>query len=84
MSELKIFSGRANRALAEQICKEANVPLGEAAIQTFSDGELWVKYVENIRGDDVFIIQPTQPPADDGFPGCGLRDPGRCGKGLHP
>jgi ribose-phosphate pyrophosphokinase len=65
MSELKIFSGRANRPLAERICREANIPLGEAAIQTFSDGELWVKYVENIRGDDVFIIQPTQPPAEN-------------------
>jgi ribose-phosphate pyrophosphokinase len=65
MSELKIFSGRANRPLAEKICTEAKVPLGEASIQTFSDGEIWVKYVENIRGDDVFIIQPTQPPADN-------------------
>jgi ribose-phosphate pyrophosphokinase len=65
MSELKIFSGRANRPLAERICTEANVPLGEAALQTFSDGEIWVKFVENIRGDDVFIIQPTQPPADN-------------------
>jgi ribose-phosphate pyrophosphokinase len=65
VSELKIFSGRANRPLAEQICKEAKVPLGEATIQTFSDGELWVKYIENIRGDDVFIIQPTQPPAEN-------------------
>ena len=65
MSELKIFSGRSNRPLAEQICIEAKVPLGEAAFQTFSDGELWVKYIENIRGDDIFIIQPTQPPAEN-------------------
>jgi ribose-phosphate pyrophosphokinase len=65
MSELKIFSGRANRPLAERICAEANVPLGKATIQTFSDGEIWVKYVENIRGDDIFIIQPTQPPAEN-------------------
>ena len=65
MSELKIFSGRANRPLAKQICSEAEVTIGEAAIQNFSDGEIWVKYVENIRGDDVFIIQPTQPPADN-------------------
>jgi ribose-phosphate pyrophosphokinase len=65
MSELKIFSGRANRPLAERICGEAGIPLGEASIQTFSDGEIWVKYIENIRGDDVFIIQPTQPPADN-------------------
>jgi ribose-phosphate pyrophosphokinase len=65
MSELKIFSGRSNRSLAEKICHEANVPLGEVSIKTFSDGEIWIKYVENIRGDDVFIIQPTQPPADN-------------------
>jgi ribose-phosphate pyrophosphokinase len=65
MSELKIFSGRSNIHLAQKICNEAKVPLGEAHIQTFSDGELWVKYVENIRGDDVFIIQPTQPPAEN-------------------
>jgi ribose-phosphate pyrophosphokinase len=65
MSELKIFSGRSNRPLADEICKNAKVPLGAAAFQTFSDGELWVKYIENIRGDDVFIIQPTQPPAEN-------------------
>ena len=65
MSELKIFSGRSNRPLAKQICTEAKIPLGEVAFQTFSDGELWVKFIENIRGDDVFIIQPTQPPAEN-------------------
>jgi ribose-phosphate pyrophosphokinase len=65
MSELKIFSGRSNRPLAEQICIKAKIPLGEVAFQTFSDGELWVKFIENIRGDDVFIIQPTQPPAEN-------------------
>ena len=65
MSELKIFSGRSNRALAEQICSEANIPLGIAEIQNFSDGEIWSKFSENVRGDDVFIIQSTQPPADN-------------------
>ena len=65
MSELKIFSGRANRPLAERICEEAGVPLGETEIENFSDGEIWVKYTENIRGADVFIIQPTQPPSDN-------------------
>jgi len=65
MSELKIFSGRSNRPLAKHICAEAKIPLGEVSFQTFSDGELWVKFVENIRGDDVFIIQPTQPPAEN-------------------
>lgn len=65
MSELKIFSGRANLPLAQKICEAAKVPLGQAIIKNFSDGEIWVKYVENIRGDDVFIIQPTQPPAEN-------------------
>lgn len=65
MSELKIFSGRANRPLAEEICKEAKIPLGISEIQNFSDGEIWSKFSENIRGDDVFIIQSTQPPADN-------------------
>lgn len=65
MSELKIFSGRSNRPLAKRICEEAKISLGEVAFQTFSDGELWVKFVENIRGDDIFIIQPTQPPAEN-------------------
>jgi ribose-phosphate pyrophosphokinase len=65
MSELMIFSGRSNRPLAENICAEANVPMGNAIIQTFSDGELWVKYSQNIRGADVFIIQSTQAPAEN-------------------
>ncbi|MEK7670160.1 MAG: ribose-phosphate pyrophosphokinase, partial [Bacteroidota bacterium] len=65
MSELKIFSGRGNRPLAERISKEAGLPLGHLDIQNFSDGEIWVKYSDNIRGDDVFIIQSTQPPADN-------------------
>ncbi len=64
-SELKIFSGRANRPLAEKICEDAGVPLGKVEIQNFSDGEIWAKYSENIRGDDVYVIQPTHPPADN-------------------
>ncbi|MEP0822400.1 MAG: ribose-phosphate pyrophosphokinase [Ignavibacterium sp.] len=65
MSTLKIFSGRSNDALARGISREADVELGEVEIKNFSDGEVWVKYADNIRGDDVFIIQPTQPPADN-------------------
>ncbi|MBI5464098.1 MAG: ribose-phosphate pyrophosphokinase [Ignavibacteriales bacterium] len=65
MDELKIFSGRANQKLAEQICREAGVPLGHTEIQNFSDGEIWVKFTDNIRGADVFIVQPTQPPSDN-------------------
>jgi ribose-phosphate pyrophosphokinase len=65
MSKLKIFSGRANRPLAERISKEAGVELGQLEIKNFSDGEIWVKYSDNIRGDDVFIVQPTPPPAEN-------------------
>ena len=64
-SELKIFSGRSNRQLAEKICTDAGVPLGKVDIQNFSDGEIWVKYSENIRGDDVYVIQSTHPPAEN-------------------
>ena len=65
MSDLKIFSGRANRPLAERIAKTAGMPLGRIELRNFSDGEIWVKYTDNIRGDDVFIVQSTQPPADN-------------------
>ena len=64
MSKLKIFSGRANLPLAERIARSADVGLGEVIIRNFSDGEIWAKYSDNIRGYDVFIIQSTQPPAD--------------------
>ena len=62
---LKIFSGNANRPLAEEICRYLRVPLGAAEVGRFSDGELRVKISENVRGDDVFIIQPTCPPVND-------------------
>src|SRR5256885_1591984 len=62
--ELKIFSGSANRDLAERICKYVGVPLGRATISSFPDGETYVRIEENIRGHDVFIIQPTCPPTD--------------------
>lgn len=62
---LKIFSGSAHPGLAERIAQEAGVGLGSVERKRFSDGELWVKFTENIRGCDVFLIQPTQPPADN-------------------
>lgn len=65
MREMKIFTGRSNRLLAEKITKAAGQPLGKCDIRNFSDGELWVKYIENIRGSDVFIIQSTNPPSDN-------------------
>jgi len=62
--ELKIFSGTANRDLAERICKYVGVPLGQATVKSFPDGETYVRIEENIRGHDVFIIQPTCPPTN--------------------
>jgi len=64
-NDMKIFSGTANRPLAERIAKELRQPLGKLLFKRFSDGELWVKYDENIRGVDVFIVQPTNPPAEN-------------------
>src|SRR5579875_2463447 len=55
----KIFSGSANRALSEEICKFLGVPLGECKFQRFSDGEVHFQLLENVRGADVFVIQPT-------------------------
>ncbi len=65
MPEMKLFAGRSNLRLAEKIAKRVGQPLGECQIRNFSDGEIWVKYSENIRGSDVFIIQSTHPPAEN-------------------
>lgn len=65
MPSLKIFGGRSNRPLAQKIAETVGKPLGDCEIKTFSDGELWVKYGENIRGCDVFIVQSTNPPAEN-------------------
>jgi len=66
MSEnrLKVFSGNSNKALAEDICRSIGVPLGQATVTSFPDGETFVKIDENIRGQDVFIIQSTCPPSN--------------------
>lgn len=62
--ELKIFTGTAHRELAESICKYLDMPLGDASVSSFPDGETFVKVNENIRGRDVFIVQPTCPPTN--------------------
>jgi ribose-phosphate pyrophosphokinase len=59
-----LFSGTANRPLAEAIAREVGIPLGAAEISRFSDGEIFVRLSENVRGVDVFIIQPTVPGQD--------------------
>ena len=64
-NNLKIFSGRSNIDLATDIAKSLKQDLGSISIRTFSDGELWVKYEENIRGCDVFIIQSTNGPSEN-------------------
>ncbi len=61
---LKIFSGNSNRPLAEDICKCIGMPLGEATVTSFPDGESFVKINENIRGQDVFIVQSTCTPTN--------------------
>src|SRR5712671_1281112 len=63
--ELKLFSGNANRPLAEEIAKTLQLPLGDADVSRFSDGEVYVQINENVRGEDVFVIQPTCPPVNE-------------------
>jgi ribose-phosphate pyrophosphokinase len=60
----KIFAGSANRQLAEEICRQIGVPLGDTKIQRFADGEIYFQLLENVRGVDVFIVQPTCNPVD--------------------
>lgn len=62
---LKVFSGRAHPTLAAEICGFLGVEPGRASLYNFSDGELYTQIDENVRGADVFIIQPTCPPAND-------------------
>ena len=64
-SELKVFSGNANEALAEEICQRLKLPLGKVIRTTFSDGEFYCQILENVRGKDVFLIQPTCSPVND-------------------
>jgi len=64
-NKLKIFSGRGSGLLAKKIANYLGYELGKVSIKTFSDGELWVKFEENIRGHDVFIIQSTNSPAEN-------------------
>ncbi len=62
--ELKVFSGNANQALAKEICQKMNIPLGNALVGRFSDGEINVQIVDNVRGMDVFVVQPTANPVN--------------------
>ena len=61
---LRVFTGSANPALSEHICQELGVPLGDCSVKTFSDGEIYLQIKENVRGMDVFVVQPTCTPVD--------------------
>jgi ribose-phosphate pyrophosphokinase len=63
-TEMKIFSGSAHRELAGRIAEYCKVPLGDATVDSFPDGETMVKINENIRGRDVFLVQPSCPPTN--------------------
>ena len=63
--DIKIFAGNSNRPLAEAICKDLNLSLGNAEVGTFSDGEKSVSIYETVRGSDVFVVQSTCSPVND-------------------
>ena len=65
MNDLKIFSGRANRELTRRICDYLGLPVGGITIGNFPDGEISCKVDEDIRGRDVFLVQPTCPPVNE-------------------
>jgi ribose-phosphate pyrophosphokinase len=61
---MKIFTGNANPALARELCQKMGIPLGNALVGCFSDGEINVQIVDNVRGMDVFVVQPTSSPGN--------------------
>jgi ribose-phosphate pyrophosphokinase len=63
--QMAVFTGNANPALAQEIARHLMIPLGRAYVGRFSDGEVTVELMENVRGRDVFIVQPTCPPTND-------------------
>jgi ribose-phosphate pyrophosphokinase len=64
-SNMAVFAGNANPQLAHDIARHLMVPLGRASVSRFSDGETTVELLENVRGRDVYLVQPTSPPAND-------------------
>ena len=64
-SQMLLLSGSANRPLAEEVAAHLGQPLCQVTLRRFADGELFVKIDENVRGRDVYIIQPTNPPAEN-------------------
>jgi len=64
-NELKLFSGNGNVALARAICAYLRMPLGQWRLERFADGEVYCQVLENVRGTDVFVVQPTSPPVNE-------------------
>ena len=65
LDEMKVFSGRSHSALADDVCEYLEMPLGKAHVSKFSNDNTFVQYEENIRQQDVFIIQPFSYPVND-------------------
>lgn len=63
--EIQVFTGNSNRPLVAEVCKKLEVPLGQAEVRRFSDGEVMVEIAENVRGGDVFVVQSTCTPVND-------------------
>jgi len=66
-ASLMVFAGNANLKLANDIARELDVPMGKAVVDRFSDGEVLVEIMENVRGRDIYLIQPTCAPTADNF-----------------
>jgi len=64
-SDLKVFSGNGNPKLAGEICDYLRVPIGQWSLKRFADGEIYCQILDNVRGADVFVIQPTCPPVNE-------------------
>ncbi|MEK7804758.1 MAG: ribose-phosphate pyrophosphokinase-like domain-containing protein, partial [Planctomycetota bacterium] len=65
MNDLKIFTGNANPNLAKKICEHLSIKLGDAYVGRFPDGEIDIKVNEDVRGSDVFLVQPTCAPVNE-------------------
>ena len=63
--DIKIFTGNSNPKLAQDICKQMGIKLGDSEVGTFSDGEIFVSIFETVRGSDVFVVQSTCTPVND-------------------
>ncbi len=65
MNDMKVFSGRAHPELAQRVCDYLGLSLGKLRIDTFPDGEIWCRIEQDVRGRDVFLVQPTCHPVNE-------------------